>query len=90
MILNEKAQAEFEGKVVVVTGAARGIGKATALEFGRQGASLVIVDALETELQGTSKIICEMGREVLPTKADVSSNDEVQDVVKKALDRFGE
>ena len=41
MVLNEKSHEEFEGKVVMVTGAAKGIGRATPLEFSKQGAQLL-------------------------------------------------
>lgn len=85
---NGKFGNEFENEVVVVTGAARGIGKATALEFCNHGASLVVIDILEKELKEVHKIIQQMGVQVLSLKADLSDNNQVQDVVKKTIDDF--
>jgi len=89
MISNENVLTEFKEKVVIVTGAARGIGKVTALEFGKQGASVVIVDVREKELEEVSKIIYKPGIEVLPLTADVSNRDQVEDVIKKTVTKFG-
>lgn len=80
---------EFEGKVAIVTGAGRGIGKVTALEFGREGADVVIVDVLDAELKQVAETIEKMGRKVLSCKLDVSDSDQVAGVVKKTVDHFG-
>jgi len=85
---NDKFGSEFKNEVVIVTGAARGVGKATALEFSKQGASLVIVDVLEKELNEVHKIIQQMGVPVLSLKADLSDNHQVQDVVKNTINHF--
>lgn len=88
MVLNEKSPGEFEGKVVIITGAARGIGKATALEFSTQGATVAIVDVLEKELNEVSEIIQKTGKKVLSLRADVSNSFQVQQVVEKIVDHF--
>jgi 3-oxoacyl-[acyl-carrier protein] reductase len=87
-MVEKNGLSEFEEKVVIVTGAARGVGKATALKFSKHGANLVIVDVLEKELNEVGQIIREKGKKVLPMKADVSDNRQVQYVVKKTLDDF--
>lgn len=80
---------EFEGRVVIITGAARGVGKETALKFSRHGARVVIVDILEKELNEVQETIKEMGNKVLSIKADVSDEKQVRDVVKRTVETFG-
>ena len=57
MISNEKDSKAFEGKAVIVTGAAKGIGRATALAFSQHGARVVMVDIAERELKVVHGII---------------------------------
>jgi NAD(P)-dependent dehydrogenase (short-subunit alcohol dehydrogenase family) len=89
MITNEKSSLGFEGNVVLITGAAKGIGKTTALAFSEQGATVVLVDVLEKELKEVHGIIQKAGREVLSVTGDVSNNSQVQDAVKKTVKGFG-
>jgi NAD(P)-dependent dehydrogenase (short-subunit alcohol dehydrogenase family) len=89
MISNERVLSEFEGKVAIITGGARGIGRTTALEFSKQGATVVIVDVLEKELKEANGIIEKTGNKVLCLKADVSNDSQVKDVIKKTVDNFG-
>ncbi|MBI5605490.1 MAG: SDR family oxidoreductase [Deltaproteobacteria bacterium] len=79
----------FEKQVVVITGGARGIGRATALEFSRQGAFVTVVDVLEKEMGEVCGSIKKMGRKALALKADVSDNEQVQEVVQKTFEHFG-
>ncbi len=81
----------LQGKVCLVTGASRGLGRAVALEFARQGASLVVnsrpssaKDLAETERQ--LKVI---GGSVLSVTADVSQRADVERLAGEALMRFG-
>jgi 3-oxoacyl-[acyl-carrier protein] reductase len=89
MMLNKAGSLDFEGRVVIVTGAARGVGRATALQYSKQGATVVGVDILEKELNELDEMILQMGKRVLILKADVSDNNQVQNVVKKTVDNFG-
>jgi NAD(P)-dependent dehydrogenase (short-subunit alcohol dehydrogenase family) len=86
---NGKDSLGFEGKVVLITGAAKGIGKTTALAFSEQSAKVVLVDVLEEELKEVHEIIQKAGREVLSIQGDVSDNSQVQDAVKKTIKVFG-
>lgn len=76
-------------KVAIVTGAARGIGKACALDLARAGFSLVLVDLLERELADTAALIQSMGNEVVYFGADVSNYARTGEVVSGAIEKFG-
>jgi NAD(P)-dependent dehydrogenase (short-subunit alcohol dehydrogenase family) len=77
----------FEGKVVLVTGAAGGIGRATAVAFGRRGALVVIADV--ADLAATAAEVRGAGAEVLAVTCDVSRDDDVRALVARAVERFG-
>ncbi|MEM4969617.1 MAG: SDR family NAD(P)-dependent oxidoreductase [Sulfolobales archaeon] len=79
----------LSGKVCIVTGAARGIGRAIALRLAREGASLALIDILGDELLKTSDEVKSISPHVLPIKADVSSPMEVKIAVEKILSFFG-
>ena len=78
-----------QDKVAIVTGAARGIGKACAMDLARAGYSLVLVDLLEKELADTAGLIAEEGRKVLTCVADVSSHKRAGEIVAETIDTFG-
>ena len=80
----------LEDKVAIVTGASRGIGKAVALEFARQGARLVVVAVTDAAAaQEVTDSIKSLGRDAITAMADVSRRAEVDAVVQSALDSFG-
>lgn len=80
---------EFEGKVVLVTGGSRGIGKRLALGFSAQGARLVLVARSKPELELTRLEIEQAGGSVLPIQADVREFAQVQWAVEQAEAHFG-
>lgn len=80
---------ECANKTVVVTGAAVGIGYATALKFAENGANVVLLDLNEEKLAET-KADCEaLGAAVLALSCDVGSEESVNAAMKQAADRFG-
>jgi NAD(P)-dependent dehydrogenase (short-subunit alcohol dehydrogenase family) len=80
----------FEGKVVLVTGAASGIGRATAERLASEGASLFLVDVSKEGLEETVKR-CQQGAEaaVECASCDVAREEQVNDAVARCIDRFG-
>ncbi len=81
---------KFDGKVVIVTGSGRGIGKAIALAFAREGANVVVnVSRSVEEGQKVVDEIKAMGREAILVQANVAKIEEVEKMVKITLEKFG-
>jgi 3-oxoacyl-[acyl-carrier protein] reductase len=79
-----------QGKVAIVTGASRGIGRAIAIELGRRGASLVVNYAGRLEdARETSRLVEEAGGKAIVEQADVSVADDAARLVESALAAFG-
>lgn len=79
-----------EKPVLFVTGGARGIGKAVALKFAENGYDIVSNYVTESEeLVATKKEFEAKGAEVLLVKADVTKKEEIENLVKVAMDKFG-
>ncbi|AAK81497.1 3-oxoacyl-[acyl-carrier protein] reductase [Clostridium acetobutylicum] len=80
----------LSGKVAVVTGAGRGLGRAIALKLAAEGANLVVnYRSSEAETQKLIKEIEELGSKAVAVKADISKYDEAETIIKKALDEYG-
>jgi NAD(P)-dependent dehydrogenase (short-subunit alcohol dehydrogenase family) len=80
---------QFAGKVVFVTGATSGIGRACALKFATAGASVACVGRNESALQKIKKEIQSVGGETLALQADLSIDDEANDAVSRTVKRLG-
>jgi len=78
-----------EGKVAIVSGAARGLGKGIALLLAKEGAKVAVTDILEDLGKETAEEIRREGGEALFIKHDVTSEDSWSAVVKKVLSKFG-
>jgi NAD(P)-dependent dehydrogenase (short-subunit alcohol dehydrogenase family) len=79
----------FEGKTAFITGAASGIGRATAVAFAAEGARVVVTDRVEAALQETAEYVKESGGEVLAIACDVSKPEEIEAAVAQAVNTFG-
>lgn len=77
-------------KNIFVTGAARGIGKATALVFASYGANLILADIDKQGVDKTAKEIIGMGSKALALELDIRDTGAVAECVKKAIDVFSE
>ncbi len=79
----------FKDKIVVITGASSGIGAASALEFAKKGASLVLVARTRKKLEELESSLAKFSIKTLVCECDVSKNSQVQKMGKEALDKFG-
>ncbi len=79
----------FAGKTIVITGAASGIGRATALIFAREGANVVCADLNEKGAKETADEVNSKGSQALALKVDVTKRGEVNDMVARAIAAFG-
>jgi NAD(P)-dependent dehydrogenase (short-subunit alcohol dehydrogenase family) len=80
----------FENKVALVTGAASGLGLATAKAFAESGARVVLADWNEKEVQAAAKEIADKGHKTLAIRCDVSDDAQVEAMVKQAVATFGQ
>src|SRR4051812_32465169 len=71
----------LQDKIAIITGAANGIGKETAIVFARHGAKVVVTDINEEKLQLTSQIINENGGYAIAIKHDVSREEDWEKVI---------
>lgn len=78
------------GKVALLTGAASGIGRATALRFAAEGAQLAIADIQAEALEALKNAIQKDGGEVVTQVTDVSKEDQVKALIDLALSKFGQ
>ncbi len=79
---------DLKDKVVVITGAASGIGQASAVEFAGKGADLLVSDINEEGLKETISLVEAKGRKAVPFAADVSKADQVEAMIKKGIEAF--
>src|SRR3979411_866694 len=79
----------FENKVALVTGAASGLGLATAKAFAEAGASVVLADWNEKEVQAAAKDLADEGHKTLAVHCDVSDDAQVEAMVKQTVSTFG-
>jgi NADP-dependent 3-hydroxy acid dehydrogenase YdfG len=79
----------FKNQVVLITGASQGIGKAVAVAFAQQGASVILAARSADRLDEVAQQIHDLGSEALSVPTDVTSPEAVNELVNKAMDRFG-
>src|SRR5688572_23712688 len=75
--------------VAIITGSARGIGRATALSLAREGVNIVVADINAAGAQDAAAEIENLGRQVLAVHVDVADHAQVQALVQRAMETFG-
>ncbi|WP_275230127.1 SDR family NAD(P)-dependent oxidoreductase [Novosphingobium album (ex Liu et al. 2023)] len=80
---------DMNGKVALVTGAAAGLGRATALKLAESGADLAILDVSADGLAGTARAIAALGRKALELPLDLSQRASCKQAVERTLAEFG-
>jgi 2-deoxy-D-gluconate 3-dehydrogenase len=79
----------LEGKVAIVTGAGRGLGRTISLALANAGASIVAVARTEQEIQDTASAVTSLGRDSLVFVLDVRNSESVERLVKDVMNSFG-
>ena len=79
----------LQDKVALVTGGGSGIGRATSLAFAREGAKVVVADVAVEDGQGTVRTIQDSGGEAIFVRVDVSKTDDVEAMIKAAVETYG-
>ena len=80
---------ELKGKIVLVTGSSRGIGRSIALAFAHQGARVVLLGRTEEALKAVAAEIYNLGNQALPLTCDVGRREEVQALAHQIRSQFG-
>ena len=84
-----KDNGRLKDKIALITGAASGIGRATAILFARQGAKLILADLQESGLQETLAAVQEAGGKAVIKPVDVSVEQEVKGLINLGLSTYG-
>jgi 3-oxoacyl-[acyl-carrier protein] reductase len=80
---------KLEGQVAVITGAGRGIGRAIALAYAREGAQLALAARSESELEQTVVAVTELGAEAIAVPTDITSQGHTERLAQAVVERFG-
>ena len=79
----------LKGKTAIITGSGRGIGRAIALAMAEQGANIVVNDV---NMESAGEVVAEieaMGRQAIAVKADVTSGEQIKEMIETCINRFG-
>jgi NAD(P)-dependent dehydrogenase (short-subunit alcohol dehydrogenase family) len=84
-----KSDFSLDGKIALITGGSRGIGKATALGFARYGADIAIASRMLADLEAVAEEIRGLGRKALPVAAHVGRMEQIKNLVQTVHKEFG-
>ena len=76
-------------RVAVVTGAGRGLGRSISVRLAQRGADVVLAARTAGDLEATARLVREEGREAVPVPTDVGDPDQVAELARVVLQRFG-
>jgi 3-oxoacyl-[acyl-carrier protein] reductase len=79
----------FHGRTIIITGAASGIGRATALIFAREGANVVCADIDAENARRTAESVVQLGAKALAVPTDVTKREAIDELVRRAIAEFG-
>lgn len=79
----------LKDKVAIITGSGRGIGATTALKFAEEGAKIVVSDLNMDDVMKVVEEIKKIGAEAIGVKVDVTNREEVNQMIEKAMNKFG-
>ena len=79
----------LDGKVAVITGAGSGMGRASAILFGKEGAKVVVADVNDATGEETVKMITSSGGEAFFVHTDVAVASEAENLIKSTIEKFG-
>ncbi|TFF85540.1 MAG: SDR family oxidoreductase [Promethearchaeota archaeon] len=80
---------KLKDRIIILTGAASGIGRATAVLFAKEGAKLILSDINETELNETFELIKKEGKNADILKVDVTKPEEVKEMIDSTMKKYG-
>jgi NAD(P)-dependent dehydrogenase (short-subunit alcohol dehydrogenase family) len=80
---------KLQGRVAIVTGSGRGLGRSVALTFGKQGAKVVLAARTLEEIDHVAEELRSLKKEAIAVPTDVSNEDQVNHLVKMTLEAFG-
>lgn len=96
MTMERQAELDLTGKIVIITGASRGVGKQAALDFAKRGANVVLAartvepdSTLPGTIGETLKQIEELGGQAIAVATDLAEEDDLKRLVNAAVERFG-
>src|SRR5712672_2083826 len=85
----DTSMGKLDGKVAVITGAASGMGRATAIRFAKEGAAVVVADLNEEGGASTVRQCKENGGRAVFQKADVAAEADIEALIVRAISEFG-